>query len=40
MAWTDEQYRTRLRGSAMKRIKLPVLKRNAQIVACNVCNEM
>jgi epoxyqueuosine reductase len=36
LEWDDEQYRARLRGSAMKRIKLPVLKRNAAIVAKNL----
>jgi epoxyqueuosine reductase len=35
-SWTEEEYRTRLRGSAMKRIQLPVLKRNATIVAQNL----
>jgi epoxyqueuosine reductase len=35
LGWTDEQYRARLRGSAMKRVKLPLLKRNASIVAAN-----
>ena len=35
LLWDDDTYRTRLRGSAMKRIKLPVLKRNAVIVATN-----
>jgi epoxyqueuosine reductase len=34
--WADEQYRTALRGSAMKRAKLPVLQRNARIVAQNL----
>jgi epoxyqueuosine reductase len=33
--WTEDQYRETLRGSAMKRVKLPVLKRNARIVAAN-----
>jgi epoxyqueuosine reductase len=33
--WTDEDYRARLKGSAMKRVKLPLLKRNAGIVASN-----
>lgn len=33
--WTDDDYRQKLRGSAMKRIKLPVLKRNAGIAARN-----
>ena len=35
MHWTDDEYRTRLRGSAMKRVKLPVLQRNARIVTGN-----
>src|SRR5688500_14508712 len=35
-SWTDEQYRAALRGSAMKRAKLPVLQRNARIVAQNL----
>ena len=39
MSWTEEDYRTRLRGSAMKRVKLPVLKRNARIVAENLAKE-
>ena len=34
--WTDEEFRLRLRGSAMKRVKLPLLQRNARIVAANV----
>jgi len=34
--WSDEQYRTALKGSAMKRVKLPQLKRNAAIVAENL----
>lgn len=33
--WDDETYRARLKGSAMKRIKLPILKRNAGIVMDN-----
>jgi epoxyqueuosine reductase len=32
-SWTIEDYRQRLRGSAMKRVKLPVLQRNARLVA-------
>jgi epoxyqueuosine reductase len=35
MRWTDDDYRATLRGSAMKRVKLPVLQRNARIVAGN-----
>ena len=34
--WTDDDYRTRLRGSAMKRTKLPMLQRNARLVAANL----
>ena len=33
--WTDEDYRRTLRGSAMKRVKLPILQRNAAVVAAN-----
>jgi epoxyqueuosine reductase len=36
LSWTDEDYRRELRGSAMKRVKLPMLKRNARIVAGNI----
>jgi epoxyqueuosine reductase len=32
MQWNDEDYQRELKGSAMKRVKLPMLKRNAQIV--------
>jgi epoxyqueuosine reductase len=35
-SWSDEEYRQRLRGSAMKRVKLPILKRNARIVSQNL----
>ena len=38
MRWTDGDYRGKLRGSAMKRVKLPVLQRNARIVAANAGN--
>jgi epoxyqueuosine reductase len=34
--WSAEEYRQRLRGSAMKRVKLQVLQRNARIVAENL----
>lgn len=34
--WSDDDYRKKLRGSAMRRVKLPVLRRNAQIVAENL----
>jgi len=34
-AWTPEDYSKQLRGSAMRRVKLPVLKRNAEIVRAN-----
>jgi epoxyqueuosine reductase len=33
--WTDLDYQRELRGSAMKRAKLPMLKRNAEIAAGN-----
>ncbi len=33
--WSDEEYRVTLKGSAMKRVKLPMLKRNAALVAAN-----
>jgi epoxyqueuosine reductase len=39
LAWTDDDYRTTLRGSAMKRVKLPVLQRNARIVMENVTSR-
>jgi len=35
LSWTDDDYRARLKNSAMKRTKLPVLKRNAAIVVNN-----
>lgn len=34
--WTDDQYRQTLRHSAIKRVKLPILQRNARIVAGNL----
>jgi epoxyqueuosine reductase len=39
LRWTDDDYRATLRGSAMKRVKLPVLQRNARIVAENLSKE-
>ena len=36
LSWGDEAYRSQLRGSAMKRVKLPVLQRNASIVRQNL----
>jgi epoxyqueuosine reductase len=33
--WTDEEYRQTLRHSAIKRVKLPILQRNARIVEAN-----
>ncbi len=35
LTWTTDNYREQLRHSAMKRVKLPVLQRNAAIVARN-----
>jgi epoxyqueuosine reductase len=34
--WTVDDYRTTLKGSAMKRVKLPILQRNAEIVMKNM----
>lgn len=36
LVWGAEEYRANLRGSAMKRVKLPVLQRNAGIVGRNL----
>jgi epoxyqueuosine reductase len=36
LRWTAEDYRSRLKGSAMKRVKLPLLQRIAQIVETNL----
>ena len=36
--WSEQHYRDTLRGSAMKRVKLPILKRNARIVAENMAS--
>ena len=35
-SWTHDDYAGRLRHSAMKRVKLPVLQRNARVVAANL----
>jgi epoxyqueuosine reductase len=35
LSWTPDHYRLRLRHSAMKRVKLPVLQRNARVVMRN-----
>jgi epoxyqueuosine reductase len=35
LEWTEAEYKTQLKGSAMKRVKLPMLKRNAAIVDQN-----
>jgi epoxyqueuosine reductase len=35
LAWSPDAYRTTLKGSAMKRVKLPILQRNASIVTRN-----
>jgi epoxyqueuosine reductase len=32
LTWNEEQYRTTLRGSAMKRVKLPILQHNARLL--------
>jgi epoxyqueuosine reductase len=36
LGWTDEQYRAKLKGSAMRRVKLPMLQRNAEVVVRNL----
>ncbi len=36
LAWQPEDYRRELKGSAMKRVKLPVLQRNAAIMRKNL----
>ena len=36
LSWKQEDYRQHLRGSAMKRVKLPILQRNARIVQENL----
>lgn len=35
LRWSPDEYRQNLRGSAMKRVKLPILQRNARIVLDN-----
>jgi len=32
LGWNDDQYRSTLRGSAMKRVKLPILQHNARLL--------
>ena len=39
LSWSDDDYRRALRGSAMKRVKLPVLQRNARIVMENLTSK-
>jgi len=39
LVWDTDEYRRQLRGSAMKRVKLPVLQRNATIVAKNLARD-
>ncbi len=34
--WSDDDYRRELKGSAIKRVKLPVLKRNAALAQANL----
>jgi epoxyqueuosine reductase len=36
LGWSAEDYRRELKGSAMKRVKLPILQRNARIVEKNL----
>jgi epoxyqueuosine reductase len=37
--WTESDYRTAVKGSAMKRVKLPQLQRNARLVADNLSRD-
>jgi len=39
LGWDEEQYRSQLRGSAMKRVKLPILKHNAKLVLESAANR-
>ncbi len=39
LSWSIEDYRRELRGSAMKRAKLPMLQRNARIAAKTQSNR-
>jgi epoxyqueuosine reductase len=39
LKWTDDDFKKELKGSAMKRVKLPMLKRNANIVLTNKKNN-
>jgi epoxyqueuosine reductase len=39
LGWDKQQYRQQLKGSAMKRVKLPMLKRNAAIVQRNCAGD-
>lgn len=39
MGWSEDEYRKTLKGSAMRRVKLPVLQRNASIVIENTTNR-
>jgi epoxyqueuosine reductase len=36
LKWTEQDYRAAVKGSAMKRVKLPQLQRNARLVAGNL----
>ncbi len=36
LSWSDEDYKRNLKGSAMKRVKLPILRRSAAILKANV----
>lgn len=40
LSWSAEDYRGALKGSAMKRVKLPVLQRNARVVEMNLRQSM
>ena len=36
LSWTEDEHRPAVKGSAMKRVKLPQLQRNARLVASNL----
>ena len=40
LSWGQKDYRTRLKGSAMKRVKLPVLQRNARLLVESMARRL
>ena len=39
LGWSVDEYRSAVKGTAIKRIKLPVMRRNAEIVRSNLRSE-